>query len=49
MKAIKNFKPVLGMCCSGQRRIGVDDGAMQVYNSVFKDRCDAVPYVVTSE
>ena len=46
MKKIHRFKPILGMCSQGQPRSGVNDGGLYLYNNVFRNICDAKPYVV---
>ena len=46
MKGIEKFKPIIGMCSQGQRRRGVDEGGLYLYNNVFRDICESKPYVV---
>ena len=40
------FKPVIGMCSQGQRKDGVNDGGLFLYNNVFRNLCDSKPYIV---
>ena len=46
MKNIKKFNPIIAMCHQGQRRSGVDEGGLYVYQNVFRDICESKPYVV---
>ena len=46
MKKLKSFKPVIGMCSQGQKRSGVDEGGLYMYNNIFRDICESKPYVV---
>lgn len=46
MKKLSKFKPLIAMCCQGQKRSGVDEGGLFMYNRIFRDICDAKPYVV---
>ena len=49
MHKLKKFKPVLGMCSQGQRKSGVNDGGLYLYNNIFRDLCDSKPYTVQHE
>ena len=49
MEKLRKFRPVLGMCSQGQKRQGVHDGAMYLYNNLFREMCDAKPYVIQHE
>jgi arginase family enzyme len=49
MNKLSKFKPVIGMCHQGQRRVGVDEGGMLVYNNIFKDLCQTEPFVVQAD
>ena len=46
MKRLQKFKPVLSMCSQGQRRSGVDEGALYLYKDVFREICEDKPHVV---
>jgi hypothetical protein len=46
MKKLSKFKPLLAMCSHGQKRTGVDEGGLFMYNHIFKDICDAKPYSI---
>ena len=43
---LQKWKPVIGMCSQGQKREGVRDGALFLYNNVFRNLCDSKPYIV---
>lgn len=49
MEKLRKFRPVLGMCSQGQKRQGVHDGSMYLYNHIFKDLCEPRPYVIQHE
>ena len=34
------------MCSQGQQKSGVDEGALYLYNNVFKEVCEEKPYVI---
>lgn len=46
MHRLKRFKPVLGMCSQGQKREGVNEGGLFLYNNIFRDMCDSKPFVI---
>jgi arginase len=46
MHKLSKFKPMMAMCSQGQRRSGVDEGSLFMYNRIFRDICEAKPYVV---
>jgi len=49
MHKLRKFKPVLGMCSQGQRKEGVNEGGLYLYNHIFRDLCDAKPFVIQHE
>lgn len=49
LAGLAKFKPVLAQCHQGQRRPGVNDGALYIYNDCFKHICDNTPFVVQNE
>ena len=46
MQKLQRFKPVLGMCSQGQKKEGVNEGGLYLYNNIFRDLCDAKPLVI---
>ena len=46
IRKLQRFKPVLGMCSQGQKKEGVNEGGLYLYNNVFRDICDAKPHVI---
>lgn len=44
MEKLRKFKPVLASCSQGQKRRGVEDGALYVYNNLFKEICNSQVY-----
>ena len=46
MAKLQRFKPVLGMCSQGQRRGGVNQGGLYLYEKIFGNICHSKPYVV---
>jgi arginase len=40
MEKLRKFKPVLASCSQGQKRRGVEDGALYVYKHLVKEICD---------
>ena len=46
MEKLRRFKPVLGMCSQGQKKEGVNQGGIFLYNAIFRDLCDAKPHVI---
>ena len=46
MSKVQRFKPVLGMCSQGQRRGGVNEGGLYLYEKIFSEICHSKPYVV---
>ena len=46
MNKLSKFKPMMAMCSQGQRRSGVDEGSLFMYNRIFRHICDSKPYVV---
>ena len=46
MQKLQRFKPVLGMCSQGQRRSGVNEGGLYLYEKIFGEICHSKPYVV---
>lgn len=46
MRGLNKFKPILSMCNQGQKRNGVDEGALYMYNTVFRDVCEDKPHAV---
>ena len=49
MQKLNKFRPVLGMCSQGQKKEGVNEGGLYLYNHIFRDLCDSKPYVVQHE
>jgi len=49
MDKLRKFKPVIGMCSQGQKRQGVNEGGLYLYNHIFRDLCYAKPLVIQHE
>jgi hypothetical protein len=44
MEKLQKFHPILASCSQGQKRRGVEQGGMYVYNNLVKDICESQPY-----
>jgi hypothetical protein len=44
MEKLRKFKPVLASCSQGQKRKGVEQGALYVYQNLFRDICGSQVY-----
>ena len=49
MHKLSKFKPVIGMCSQGQKKTGVNEGGLYMYNKLFKDLCSSKPYLIQHE
>ncbi len=49
MHKLRKFKPVIGMCSQGQKKQGVNEGGIYLYNHIFRDLCDSKPFVIQHE
>ena len=46
MHKLARFRPVLADCSQGQKKKGVNEGGLFLYNHIFRDLCDAKPRVI---
>ena len=44
MEKLQKFTPVLASCSQGQKRRGVEQGGLYVYNHIVSKICDNQPY-----
>ena len=49
MHKLSKFKPVIAKCSQGQKKTGVNEGGLYMYNHVFKDLCVSKPYLIEHE
>ena len=49
MHKLSKFRPVLANCSQGQRRPGVHEGGLFLYDKIFKEICRRDPFVIEHE
>ena len=46
LAALSKFKPILSSCHQGQRRPGVEDGALYIYKNCFQEIFESKPFII---
>jgi len=49
MEKLQRFKPILAACSQGQKRRGVEQGCLYVYENLVKHICEGQVYQIDHE